>query len=221
MLLIFDLGFLNFTRFDHLSEAGVWFVTRIQERISYRVDKVLQANERLHDLSVWVGSSKDSQCAQVLRLVEWQHNGKWYRYLTNVVDPKLLPAEYVVALYWQRWRIEDAFNIVKRLLGLAYFWTGSINGVQVQIWATWIVYAVLVDLTDAVSQALNKPFQALSLEMVYRGLYHFTQAYHRGAADDPVAYLAANAATLGIIKRKRKKRTSPGDLVYLTILEDP
>jgi hypothetical protein len=39
----------------------------------------------------------------------------------------------VVALYWQRWRIEDAFNIVKRLLGLAYFWTGSINGVQVQV----------------------------------------------------------------------------------------
>lgn len=221
MLLIFDLGFLNFGRFDQLTEAGVWFVTRIQERISYRVDQVLQANERLHDLIVWVGSGKDSQCAQALRLVEWQHNGKWYHYLTNVVDPKLLPAEYVVALYWQRWRIEDAFNIVKRLLGLAYFWSGSINGVQVQVWATWILYSVLVDLTDAVAQALNKPFQALSLEMVYRGLYHFTQAYHRGAADDPVAYLAANAATLGIIKRKRKKRTSAGDLVYLTIHEDP
>jgi hypothetical protein len=221
MLLIFDLGFLNFTRFDQLTEAGVFFVTRIQERISYRVERVVQANQRLHDLIVWVGSGKDSQCAQALRLVEWQHNGKWYRYLTNVVDPKRLPAEYVVALYWQRWRIEDAFNIVKRLLGLAYFWTGSINGVQVQIWATWILYAVLVDLTDAVAEALCQPFQALSMEMVYRGLYHFTQAYHRGAADDPVVYLAANAASLGIIKRKRKKRASPGDLIYLTMLEDP
>jgi hypothetical protein len=57
--------------------------------------------------------------------------------------------------------------------------------------------------------------------MVYRGLYHFTQAYQRGEADDPVGYLAANAATLGIIKRKRKKRTSPGDLLYLFIHEDP
>ncbi|HEX9371625.1 MAG TPA: hypothetical protein VF897_11500, partial [Roseiflexaceae bacterium] len=73
----------------------------------------------------------------------------------------------------------------------------------------------------AVAEALAKPFQAVSLEMVYRGLYHFTQAYHRGNADDPVAYLAAHAATLGIIKRKRKKRTSPGDLLYLIIHEDP
>jgi Transposase DDE domain len=221
MLLIFDLGFLNFGRFDQLTEAGVWFLTRLEERIVYQVEQVLQASAHIHDRIVWVGSGPQSRCGHPLRLVEWQHQGKWYRYLTNVVEPRVLPAEYVVALYWQRWRIEDAFNIVKRLLGLAYFWTGSINGVQVQVWATWILYAVLVDLTDAVAQALNKPFQALSLEMVYRGLYHFTQAYHRGAADDPVAYLAANAASLGIIKRKRKKRASPGDLVYLTIHEDP
>jgi len=132
MLLIFDLGFLNFGRFDQLTDAGVWFVTRTQERIAYRVDHILQATQRIHDLVVLVGSSPTSQCLHPLRLVEWQHNGTWYRYLTNVVDPRQLPAEYVVALYWQRWRIEDAFNSVKRLLGLAYFWTGSINGVQVQ-----------------------------------------------------------------------------------------
>jgi len=221
MLLIFDLGFLNFTRFDQLSDMGVFFVTRLQQHITYRVDQIVQANQHMHDLLVSVGSSTTSQCHHQLRLVEWQHDGKWYRYLTNVLEQRELPAEYVVALYWQRWRIEDAFNIVKRLLGLAYLWTGSINGVQVQVWATWILYAVLVDLSDAVAQALDKPFQALSIEMVYRGLYHFTQAYHRGAANDPVAYLAANAASLGIIKRKRKKRSSPGDLVYLTIHADP
>jgi hypothetical protein len=83
------------------------------------------------------------------------------------------------------------------------------------------LYAVLVDLTDAVAEALCQPFHKLSIETVYRGLYHFTQAYHRGAADDPVAYLAASTASLGIIKRKRKKRASPGDLIYLTIHEDP
>jgi hypothetical protein len=220
-LLIFDLGFLNFARFDQLTEAGVFFLTRMEERIVYQVERVLQANAQFHDLIVTVGSTAESRCTYPLRLVEWQHQGKWYRYLTNVVEPQQLPAEYVVALYWQRWRIEDAFNVVKRLLSLAYFWTGSINGVQVQVWATWILYAVLVDLTDAVAQALNKPFQALSMEMVYRGLYHFTQAYHRGKADDVVAYLAANAEGLGIIKRKRKKRASPGDLLYLTIPDPP
>jgi hypothetical protein len=137
-----------------------------------------------------------------------------------VVDPQRLPAVYVAALYWQRWRIEDAFNIVKRLLGLAYFWVGSVNGVMVQVWATWLLYAVLVDLTDAVAEQLKQPFGELSMEMVYRGLYHFTQAYHRGDADDPVTYLAAKAQRLGILKRKRKQRQSPNALL-LTSLPDP
>ncbi len=45
--------------------------------------------------------------------------------------------------------------MVKRLLGLAYFWVGSANGVQFQLWATWLLYAVLVDLTDAVAEELK------------------------------------------------------------------
>jgi hypothetical protein len=89
-------------------------------------------------------------------------------------------------------------------LGLAYFWVGSVNGVELQVWATWLLYAVLVDLTDAVAEVLQRPFDALSLEMVYRSLYFFTGAYQRGEATDPVVYLAAKAERFGILKRKRK-----------------
>jgi hypothetical protein len=38
-------------------------------------------------------------------------------------------------------------------LGLAYFWVGAQNGVALQLWATWLLYAILVDLTDAVAEA--------------------------------------------------------------------
>jgi hypothetical protein len=221
MLLLFDLGFLNFARFDQLTDAGVFFLTRKEERIVVRPQQALRTTDTLRDQVVRLGSSKARQCAHPVRLVEWRHQGVWYRYLTNVLDPQLLPAEYVVALYWQRWRIEDCFAVIKRLLGLAYFWTGSINGVQLQMWATWILYAVLVDLTDAVAEALNRPFHALSMEMVYRGLYHFTVAYHRGKADDPITYLAADAEGLGIIKRQRKNRGGATELLYLTIPSPP
>jgi hypothetical protein len=221
MLLIFDLGFLNFTRFDQLTDGGVFFLTRKEERVVTRTQQALRVTDSLRDEIVQVGSKKDSRCEHPLRLVAWQHQGKWYRYLTNVLDPHLLPAEYVVALYWQRWRIADWFAVIKRLLGLAYFWTGSINGVQIQMWAMWILYAVLVDLTDAVAEALNKPFHALSMEMVYRGLYHYTVARQRGKADDPIAYLAADAQGLGIIKRERKNRAAITDLLYLTISSPP
>jgi len=141
-----------------------------------------------------------------VRLIEIQIGGRWYRYLTNVLDPQLLPAEYVAELYGQRWRIEDAFNTVKRLLGLAYFWVGSINGVQVQTWATWILYAVLIDLTDQVAEVLDRPFSEISIEMVYRGLYHFTIDHHEGKAYDPIRFLADEAELLGIIKRKHRPK---------------
>ena len=109
--------------------------------------------------------------------------------------------EFVICDY----TIEDAFNIVKRLLGLAYFWTGSQRGIRLQIWATWIFYVILVDLVDDVAQALDRPFVHLSIEMIYRGLYYAGQALLRGETTDPVRYLAENARWLGLIKRRRKR----------------
>jgi len=67
------------------------------------------------------------------------------------------------------------------------------------------MYAVLVDLTDAVAEELDQPLEALSMEMVFRGLAHFCYAAQHGLASDPVVYLAAQT-DLGIVKRKRPKR---------------
>lgn len=200
-LLIFDLGYTNFTVFAQLTTAHVTFLTRAKKNLAYQVETVLQRTAAMHESLVWIGQG---DTRQVVRRIEVLHRGLWYRYLTNELDATRLPVTYVVALYGQRWRIEDAFHVVKRLLGLAYFWTGSLNGVALQIWATWLLYAVLVDLTDAVAAELKQPFVAVSLEMVYRSLYFFTQAYHRGKATEVVKYLAENASWLGILKRKRK-----------------
>jgi hypothetical protein len=205
-LLIFDLGYTNFKVYAQLTVATITFITRAKSNLAYQVERSLRRTAQVHETLVRVGKGDDRQ---LLRLIEVLYKGKWYRYLTNELDTERLPAPYVVALYWQRWRIEDAYGIVKRLLGLAYFWVGSQNGVELQLWATWLLYAVLVDLTDAVAEQLNKPFAAISMEMVYRSLYHFGQAYHRGDADDPVVYLADNATWLGVLKRKRRHRPSP------------
>lgn len=51
-------------------------------------------------------------------------------------------------------------------LGLSYLWTGSINGIKLQIGATWLFYAVLVDLGDAVADEISLPFDCVSLEMI-------------------------------------------------------
>ena len=91
------------------------------------------------------------------------------------------------------------------MLGLAYFWVGAENGIQLQLWATWLLYAMLVDLTDAVAAELHQPVAALSLEMIYRSLFHFPHVYQRGQATELVAWVAANAKWLGVLKRPRKR----------------
>jgi hypothetical protein len=116
-----------------------------------------------------------------------------------------LPPYVVADLYGKRWRIEEAFNTVKRLLGLSYLWTGSINGIKLQIWGTWLFYAVLVDLGDAVADELALPFDRMSLEMIYRGMYHFSVAQKKGLANDLVRYFAApENQDLGVVKTIRK-----------------
>jgi len=215
-LLIFDLGYTNFAVFAQLTLAHVKFITRAKSNLAYGFERALRNTARVRDSLVWIGPEDQRQ---LLRLVEVLYDGKWYRYLSNELDAQRLPTAYLVALYWQRWRIEDAYAIVKRLLGLAYFWCGAQNAVEMQIWATWLLYVVLVDLTDAVAAALNQPFAALSMEMIYRSLYFFTQAHHRGQADDIVAYLAANTKLLGILKRKRKG-AHPSPLELIPILTD-
>lgn len=199
MLLILDMGYTNFGMFKQFTSDGITFLTRAKSNLSYEVERVLFQNAAVHDRIVWIG--KDDT-RQKVRLIEVFYKGKWYRYLTNELDPRKLPVEYAVALYWQRWRIEDAYNVVKRLLGLAYFWSGSQNAVELQLWSTWMLYGVLVDITDDVADALERPFSAISMEMVYRSLYFFTKARERGEADLLVLYLAANTKLLGIVKRK-------------------
>ena len=49
------------------------------------------------------------------------------------------------------------------------------------------------------------PFDRISLEMLFRGLYHFTQAYAKGEATDPITYFAApENQDLDVVKPLRK-----------------
>jgi len=203
-LLLLDRGFYGFPLFDWCAEHEVSFITRARTDATYAVTQVLEETDTIHDRLIQFGQFRSNPCRHPVRLVEIQTAQGWRQYLTNVLDPTILSAQEVAALYAQRWRIEEAFALVKRLLGLSYLWTGAANGIQMQVWATWLLYAVLLDLCDQVAEVKGLPLDRISVEMVYRGLYHFAGAVQRGEATDPVAYLASQT-DLGIVKRIRHR----------------
>ena len=206
-LLLLDRGFYHFEFWQQLINQQINFITRIKKGASIVIEKRFTQSHDLRDSLIRLGCGQNNPQDLTLRLIEIRSKKQWHSYLTSVIDPQILPPHVVANLYGKRWRIEEAFKIVKRLLDLSYLWTGSINGIKLQIWGTWLFYAVLVDLGDAVAEELSLPFDSISLEMIYRGLYHFIVAYNKGEAIDPVKYFSApENRDLGIVKQRRKPR---------------
>ncbi len=209
-LLLLDRGFWNYSLFEQLLQLQSDFITRLKTNAQYKSVSILSQSSSHRDTLIRLGTGYQGNPILDLRLVEIRHGNGWYRYLTSVLDPKVLPPYVVADLYSRRWRIEESFLLLKRLLGLSYLWTGSINGIKLQLWATWLFYAILIDLSDEVADELTLPFNSISVEMVFRGIYHFTQALNQGTATNFLAYLTApENRDLGIVKSTRPKRAKP------------
>lgn len=207
-LILLDRGFYHFLFFQKLIDRNIHFITRLKAKASIKYLKTFSYDYSVKDRLIQLGTGRGGAPILTLRLIEIKFGQTVYSYITSVLDPQVLPPYVVADLYRRRWRIEEAFHTVKRLLGLSYLWTGSINGIKLQVWATWLFYAVLVDLGDAVADELSLPFDRISLEMIYRGLYHFSVAYDKGNADDPIKYFAAkDNQDLGVVKSLRKPVT--------------
>ncbi|MBC7973166.1 MAG: IS4 family transposase [Verrucomicrobia bacterium] len=204
-LLLFDLGFFNFVWFDAFTTAEKYFLTRWKQKTTGKVTRVLSQGSRYRDEILELGVYRSNPCRYPLRRVSVLWGRTWHTYLTNVLDPEQLSAQQVCDLYAQRWRIEEAFLLTKRLLGLAYLWVGGSNGVQIQLYATWIFYAVLIDLCAEVALALQQPLERISVEMVFRSLYHFSQARQQGRAEALVPFLVQFQHSFGLLKAQRKR----------------
>ncbi|MBE9155850.1 IS4 family transposase [Nodosilinea sp. LEGE 06152] len=204
-LLVFDLGFFAFPWFDQFTETGRYFVTRQREKTAHTRQRVLSRGERYCDEIIVMGQYRSNPCRHPVRMVSVQWGTTWYRYLTNVLDPEHLSAQQVCDLYRRRWRIEEAFCVTKRLLGLAYVWVGDTNGIQIQIVATWMFYAVLNDLCAQVAIALHQPIEKISLEMVFRGLYHYSRARLHDDTTELIPFYQQHHQLLGLVKATRKR----------------
>lgn len=204
-LLLLDRGFYDFQFFADLIAQESHFITRLKSNTKVEVVRWLSSTDTVKDMLVHLGTGQNGTPILTVRLVQVRFERQWYSYVTSVLEPEILPPFVVADLYRRRWRIEDAFNILKRVLNLGYLWTGSVNGIKLQLWATWLFYAVLLDLGDAVADALKVPMERISLEMLFRGIYHFSQAYAKGLASDLVAYFASpQNQDLGVVKTIRK-----------------
>jgi hypothetical protein len=208
-MLVFDLGYFSFPFFDYLTEHFCYFVSRLRNKTSYSVIETLAEGRFYRDRVIYLGKHRADRAAHPVRLVELLIDRTWYAYITNMLDPGLLNAQQIWALYAQRWTIEKSFAAVKRALGMAFLHASHRNGMLIQIWCTLAVYQVLQDLRLQIAGANNWREDEVSwLNLMQRISLHVESP--PSAGPDLRTWLIDNAESLYLKKRGVRKRRRDG-----------
>ncbi len=201
-LLLFDLGYFAFERFDALSHQGLAFVSRLREKTSVTVLASITDEPQVRDTLVWLGTHRANQAGYAVRLIEVELGGVWYRYVTNVLDPARLSVAEVVQLYARRWDIELAFKTLKVELGVGLLWSAKWELILTQVWAALILFQIAQSIRMQVAaRALVDPFD-VSLNLLLREWPHLMR---RGEAD-PIGIIVGLPRGKGCFIRPSSRR---------------
>lgn len=208
-LLLCDLGYFSFAWFDLLTDRGYYWISRVRARTSFQVLHVLysspgMANGQppgglgLRESLVYMGKYAADRARNPVRLIEVVLGNRTFRYFTNVLDPRQLPAQHVVELYRRRWDIEQAFNLLKTHLKLYLLWSAHANLILNQVFATLIIAQVILALRIEIAVRAQADLREVSLSEI---IIWIPQLAAQGK--DPIELLATRGRKAGIIRPYR------------------
>lgn len=199
-LILADLGYFGFQWFDDLTDAGYWWLSRERTGTSTVPAHVLHADGAVRDELVWLGAYRADQAGHLVRRLQIPHGEQVHGYLTNVLDPAVLPLAAVGPLYGRRWDIEMAVNLIKTELGLHLLWSAKPVVILTQIWATLVIAQVALALRGRIAQQARVDAFDVSLPLLLRELPRLAAHGTR----DPVAWFVAVGRAAGFIRPSRR-----------------
>lgn len=216
-LILADLGYFGFQWFDDLTDRGLWWVSRLRDKTSYEVLHVHYQQGETLDALIWLGKYRADRAKHAVRLVQFRHGSTLHRYLTNVLDPRVLPPAEVARLYARRWDIELAFKLVKRHLKLHLLWSAKPGVILHQVWAVLTIAQVIGALRlEIAGKAGVDPFE-VSVPLLVEYLPLFLE---RGEAD-PVALFVTQGRRLAFIRPSRRTVIHAPDLPLAQVVPRP
>ena len=141
---VFDRGYVDYERFDRMTDEGYFFVSRIKKNAVIReVDSfsVPKDSTVSSDKMVYIGSTQN-RTENVFRLLEVEDTkGNILRLITNRFD---LEPDEISEIYRSRWAIELFFKWLKQHVKIKHFYGMSETAVQNQIYLALIAYCLNV-----------------------------------------------------------------------------
>ncbi|MBY0224149.1 IS4 family transposase, partial [Sporosarcina aquimarina] len=119
---VFDRGYLDYKRFDGMTDEGYFFVSRLRKNAVVRSLEHFELPEDsvvLSDEMIVIGTSQN-RTENVFRLLKvLDSKGNQLNLITNRFD---LPADEIAELYKSRWAIELFFKWMKQHLNIKKFY---------------------------------------------------------------------------------------------------
>lgn len=150
-ILVFDMGYYDFSWWRDLDSKNIWFVTRGKDNMDYEITEDFDVRDEkncniLQDSNIRLSGVKaKSEYPKLLRMVRFwdEMNGQEYKFITN---QRNWTASTVASVYKERWNIESFFKVIKQNLKIKSFVGTSENAVQIQIWTALITILLLTYL---------------------------------------------------------------------------
>jgi hypothetical protein len=198
-LILADLGYFGFAWFDHLTESGFHWISRLRSKTSYQNLHTYYRRADVFDGLVYLGSYRADRASHAVRLVQFKLGRVGYQYITNVLDPKTLSILEIARLYARRWDIELAVKLIKTHLGLHLLWSAKTVTILQQLYAVLIISQVLQALRmEVAGRAEVDPFD-VSMELLIRWMPQY--AYE---GEDPIEGFVRQGRDMLFIRPPRR-----------------
>ena len=181
-ILAFDRAYIDYAKFEEMTEAGVTYVTKMKKKLRYETleDVMYMTSEGVMEHRVrQVVFTKRNKGGEVLkhraRIITYadrkKHKAKPISLLTNDMEMSI---QDIIEIYRQRWEIELLFKQLKQNFPLRYFYGESANAIKIQIWVTLIANLLLMVLQKRIKR--NWSFSNLAT-MVRIMLMYYIDCY--------------------------------------------
>lgn len=191
-VLLVDRGYVDYRWYERLCEEGVWFVTPLRRQAHYEVLEeraVTPGSGVRRDRVIRLGAQQH-RMHHLLRLVEVEREGEEPSLL--LTNHRRWGADTVVALYRERWRIEQFFRALKQNLRVKTFVGTSANAILIQIWTALIAILLLkyLMLLARYGWSLSNLVALLRMQLfVYRDLRDWLdEPFHPPPLPENLAY---------------------------------
>ena len=142
-----DRAYINYEKFEELTERNVVYVTKMKKNLSYELlfdfmEMTPDAKMKYREQVVVFQKGETRHIARIVTFVDFK-KGKQPKLISLLTNDFDMHPDTIVEIYHRRWQIESLFKQIKQNFPLRYFYGESANAIKIQIWVTLIANLLL------------------------------------------------------------------------------